>query len=285
MPQPPISPAEHARHDELLVARFAAHDELPGDERSMAARLVAECPACASLSADLAIIARAVALEAVPGRRRDFRISADQAARLRGSRLQRLLRRLALPEPALLRPAAAGVMSLGLLLVVVGTVVPRDGASGVGPQPRPPAAAEALATPAADERSEEVAARASSKVSEPGELGDTAAREGGLGLDVEAFRAEPDDAVAASPMLAASAQDAIAESAPTLEMSQAAEGEQPLEESAGDLARDVREAAPGGAADTGTLLVVVGVVLAAGGLVALLAALLLRRLLGDPLIR
>ena len=113
----PTTPAEHDQHDTLLVAQFAAHDPLDASQQRAAAALVASCSECASLASDLRAVSGAVAWEPVPPRRRDFRLSPEQAEAARGSRLQQFMRRLTLPEAKRLQPLAAGVMSLGLLLV------------------------------------------------------------------------------------------------------------------------------------------------------------------------
>lgn len=114
---------DHEQHDLLLVSRHA-DDDLDAQERAAVETLLARCAACRDLLRDLRAISRAVALDAVPPRPRDFRLSAREAERARGSLPQRLLRRIALPELALLRPLAGGAMALGLLLVVVGGVLP-----------------------------------------------------------------------------------------------------------------------------------------------------------------
>src|SRR6188508_3237780 len=93
----PSSPV-HASHDELLVAHLAGRDDLDPREHAMASALVAGCPDCARLASDIAAISAAVATEPVPPRRRDFRISPEQASSLRGSPFQRLMRRFALPS-------------------------------------------------------------------------------------------------------------------------------------------------------------------------------------------
>jgi hypothetical protein len=124
MPSQPVVARDHERHDPLLVARHAAGDELPADERDQAVALLAACPDCRELAADLPVIARAVAAEPVSARPRDFRITPEQAQRLRGSWSDRLLGRFAFPDLAILRPLAGSALALGLLLVAVGTVVP-----------------------------------------------------------------------------------------------------------------------------------------------------------------
>jgi hypothetical protein len=117
--------ADHPQHDPLLIAQLAAGDALPAEQHAEATRLLASCPECARLAADLAVIARAVAQEPVPPRRRDFRFDAERAARLRGSPLTRFLRGLSAPRLGTLRPVAAGALSLGLVFMLAGTVVPR----------------------------------------------------------------------------------------------------------------------------------------------------------------
>ena len=130
MSRPPsaLPTLDHQRHDELLVAQFAMGDSLPEANRSEAQRMLATCGACAALAADLRAVAGAVAREPVPPRRRDFRLASEQAERLRGNALSRLLRRSSLPRSRALGPAAAGVFSVGLAFVVVGYAWPDDAA-------------------------------------------------------------------------------------------------------------------------------------------------------------
>ena len=154
-PRPARPPIDHEQHDPLLIAQLAAGDPLTADQQQLAAHLVAHCPACASLAADLRAVSAAVAWEPLPPRRRDFRIDAERAERLRGSPLRRFLRRLSLPETTALRPAAAGILSIGLLFMVAGAVWPVDDLVPVQPAPAAsPAAAlqvESLAEAPADE--------------------------------------------------------------------------------------------------------------------------------------
>ncbi len=113
--------SEHRRHDRLLVARFAADDSYPGEIESAKA-LVASCTECAALVGDIRLLSTAVAAIPTPRRPRDFRLTAEQADRLRGSWLERLMRRLAAPSSAMLRPVAGVAMSIGLVLAVVGAM-------------------------------------------------------------------------------------------------------------------------------------------------------------------
>lgn len=83
----PMRPDAHASHD-LELAAAAAVDDLAGDDRDRAARLIGSCPACSSLAADLRAIAGTTrslgsAFEGgVAPAPRDFRLSADDAKRL-----------------------------------------------------------------------------------------------------------------------------------------------------------------------------------------------------------
>jgi hypothetical protein len=131
-PAPLPFASAHDQHDALLVAQLAAGDSLAATQMGEAQALVSGCADCATLAADLGTVSRVVAREPVPPRRRDFRIDAVQAERLEGNAFTRLLRRLTLPSTRLLQPAAAGVLSLGLALVVVGYAWPDGGTVDVG---------------------------------------------------------------------------------------------------------------------------------------------------------
>lgn len=120
----PAPESGHAQHDTLLIAQYASRDPLTPEQVVEASGLVGSCAECASLASDLGVISQAVATESVPRRRRDFRLDAETASGLQGSPLHRFMRRLAMPGSAPLRPLAAGVMSIGLVLVVAGNVIP-----------------------------------------------------------------------------------------------------------------------------------------------------------------
>lgn len=107
----------------MLVTRLAADDAFPSEEAEARA-LIDSCHDCAALAVDIAAIRSLTAALPAPRRTRDFRLSIEQAEKLRGSGLQRLLRRLAAPGVAQLRPVAGAAMSLGLALAVVGAALP-----------------------------------------------------------------------------------------------------------------------------------------------------------------
>lgn len=78
----------HSNHDETLIVRLYGGD-VDAQERSRALDLLAECPDCAGLFADLSQIASATAALPVPARPRDFSLTPEDAARLRPARQAR----------------------------------------------------------------------------------------------------------------------------------------------------------------------------------------------------
>lgn len=123
--------AEHRRHDHLLVARFAVGDAGFGQDHE-AAELVRRCNECAALAAEIRAISRSVGKLPAAPRPRDFRLTAEQAARLRGSRLDRWLRTITGSGWATVRPVAAVALSVGMVMSVVG-VLPILGAATPAP--------------------------------------------------------------------------------------------------------------------------------------------------------
>lgn len=121
--------AEHRRHDRLLVARFAAGDA-SGAQEHEARDLVRRCSECAALAADITAISTSVAQLPAAPRSRDFRLTSDQAARMRGSRFDRWLRALTGSGWATVRPVAAVALSVGLVMSVVGALPILGAATG-----------------------------------------------------------------------------------------------------------------------------------------------------------
>jgi hypothetical protein len=74
--------APHSEGHELLIASLLDRD-LPEADRVRAERLVASCSGCAAVYADLRSLAAAARVQPAPARPRDFRLTADDAARLR----------------------------------------------------------------------------------------------------------------------------------------------------------------------------------------------------------
>ena len=131
MPNTHSLSAEHRRHDRLLVARFAVGDAGFGQDHE-AAGLVRRCSECAALAADIKAISGSVAKLPATPRPRDFRLTTEQAANLRGSRLDRWLRTITGSGWATVRPLAAVALSVGLVMSVVG-VLPGLGAAAPVP--------------------------------------------------------------------------------------------------------------------------------------------------------
>jgi hypothetical protein len=100
-------------HDETLIARLAATD-LTDRESADARSLVASCPACAELHADLRSIMAATASLPAPRRTRDFRLTEADAARLQRTGWRRLLARFGEPRLAFTKPLATGLVTLGI---------------------------------------------------------------------------------------------------------------------------------------------------------------------------
>lgn len=143
--QNPVDDQHHALHDAHLVAGHAAGD-LSDSERARAQALIERCRPCADLHRDLISIAAATrALPNLATAPRDFRLDAEQAARLgRGSWLRAALRPFGSPR-SVARPMAAAFTSLGIAGLFVVTIMPgllgstasmapqREGVGAAGP--------------------------------------------------------------------------------------------------------------------------------------------------------
>ena len=130
------NPADHPNHhlhDVTLVAGHAAGD-LTDSEPARAQALIDSCHPCADLHRDLIAIAAATrALPNLATAPRDFRLNAEQAARLtRGSWLRAALRPFASARSAT-RPMAAAFTSLGIAGLLVVTIMPGLFGSAAGP--------------------------------------------------------------------------------------------------------------------------------------------------------
>ena len=115
---------EHATHDQLLIARFVGGD-VSDVEADAARELLSACADCRLLASDLLAISRATSELPVPIRTRDFRISPEEAARLRRSGLRSWLSRLAggldgaSGRLVPLQRLAAATAAIGLVMAVV----------------------------------------------------------------------------------------------------------------------------------------------------------------------
>lgn len=105
--------APHRVHDLLLVAAYAAGD-VTDAERTAVEALVAACPECAAVVADVRSIGRALAALPAERRPRDFRLTPADAERLRPHTLRGRFRILARPRLERAYPVATGLTALGL---------------------------------------------------------------------------------------------------------------------------------------------------------------------------
>ena len=127
---PHIPDTSHDTHDLELIAAFAAGDAT-GADLEQAQRHVAGCDACAVLHADLVAIASALPSLPTPIRPRDFRLTADEADRLRPSGLRGVLAAFASPRFSFAAPLGTGLAALGLAGVLIASGgLPVGGATG-----------------------------------------------------------------------------------------------------------------------------------------------------------
>lgn len=287
--------ADHSNHDRLLMARHAARD-LDAAQARTAEALVARCTDCAALVADLLAISRTVATMTTPRRPRDFRISHEQAAAIRGSFFERLLRRFAMPGTAVLQPLAGAAVAIGLVLIVVGGSLPGTTPASMAypslgftagslPSDGPGSEADAAAT-------QTVHADASIGPEAPG-AAPSKPPDTRLGLDAE----DPPTAAAegaaggmkdgqtGSGRAAASAEDTRPTPDPAAQVTaqpspDAAVAGADDDTSPGDSARAAGRPDP-----RGPPIVIAGALLAAAGLVVLIIRVLARRVVRDPALR
>ena len=133
-----VRPTSHDRHDPLLVAALAAGD-LAATDRVHATLLIGTCTDCATLHDDLVAIARATATVPPPitTRPRDFRLSPEQAARLRPSGWRRVVGAFAGPRLAFTRPLGIGLTTIGLAGLLLGNLSLSLGGSASTAAPAP----------------------------------------------------------------------------------------------------------------------------------------------------
>lgn len=116
----PSRPDRHAAEHALAIAALQAGD-LSGAELARAEKLRASCPDCAALYADLGTLRSAVRAMPVAPRRRDFRLTEEDAARLQPTGWRRFVGWLAAPRSSV-RPLATGLATLGLAGLLLTTI-------------------------------------------------------------------------------------------------------------------------------------------------------------------
>jgi len=128
--------ARHALHDEELVAADAAGDIEDAAEQERARTMVERCAMCRDIHRDVALIRAATRASGSAAQRaatvsapRDFRLTAEDAARLRpGSPIARVARRLGwrdrldLGIAAFGRPLGAAMATFGVVGLLVGSL-------------------------------------------------------------------------------------------------------------------------------------------------------------------
>jgi hypothetical protein len=115
----------HADHDVLILAAAADHDP---DAETIAEvrRMTAACPECAAIAEDLRMLASGLAAlpPEIPAPR-DFRITEEQAARLRrGGFVRRLLEPFGAGGLPGLRPLAGALTTIGIAGILLTSVLP-----------------------------------------------------------------------------------------------------------------------------------------------------------------
>ncbi len=91
----------HAEHDPVVVAALLDRD-LEGEKRAIAESLIASCPSCAALHADLLALSAATRAQPTPAPLRAFTLTTADAARLSGE---------VAGEPGNAMPRLSGVMT------------------------------------------------------------------------------------------------------------------------------------------------------------------------------
>lgn len=151
-------PRDHAGHDELLVVAYAS-DDLVGGDAERAAVLVASCSECGRIAADVRALRTNVAGLPAPRRTRDFRLTEEDAARLRPRGWRGLVAILAGPRLSLAAPVGTAIATLGIVGLLV-AVAPSSFMAGAASAPALSASGGATVQSAAGGQSGESAAGA-----------------------------------------------------------------------------------------------------------------------------
>jgi hypothetical protein len=140
----------HPTHDPALIAA-SVDDVLTVDERRTVDTWLAACSACSELRADLVAIAAANKTLPTPARPRDYRLTEQDVARVGQARWRQLLAWIGGSRDGVTRPLAAGLMTLGLVgILISGAPSLSFGSSaGAAPAAAPTDAAAPAAAPSA----------------------------------------------------------------------------------------------------------------------------------------
>lgn len=197
--------ARHALHDEELVAALAAGDVDDPADAERARSFVDRCATCRELHDDLRLIRSAVQVSGTAAQRaatsaapRDFRLTAEDAARLRpGSAVARagaLLGwrgRLRLGVATFGRPLGAGLATLGVAGLLIGSLTLSGSpfalmvGGGASASTAAPGVDQTVATPEQTERSR--SSEPGSTTKDGGAYGGPTTSAGGPGLPAAAL--------------------------------------------------------------------------------------------------
>ena len=126
----------HEQHDPILVVSFASGDLSAADrDYATAQTLVGSCAECARLHDDILAIASATKALPPPVRTRDFRITNEQAAKLRPAGLRGVLSRLTAPGALFSRQLGVGLATLGVAGLLIGSLPMNLGMGGAASAP------------------------------------------------------------------------------------------------------------------------------------------------------
>jgi hypothetical protein len=144
----------HEQHDQILVVSFASGDLAPDDrDRTTAQGLIDACTECAALHNDIVAIARATRALPPAVRTHDFRLTPEQASKLRPTGWRRFIAGLSAPGSLLSRQLGLGLATLGiagLLLNSAPSIQLGMGGSAAAPAAAPSAPAAAASGPVYD---------------------------------------------------------------------------------------------------------------------------------------
>ena len=176
LPEHERQPSDHDGHDRDLIAAFAT-DDLTGAELTDATALVARCRDCAALLADLRSIAAATAELPGPTRTRDFRLTEEDARRLRPGGWRQVVGFLAGPRLAFAKPLATALTTIGVAGLLLFSV---SGFLSFGSAGAAPLSATANGAPSAASEAGAPAAAASAAASPAASAAGSLPQAGGL---------------------------------------------------------------------------------------------------------
>jgi hypothetical protein len=258
----------HAQHDPILVVSLASGDLATADrDFATASSLVESCADCARLHDDVLAVARATKALPPAVRTRDFRISPEQAAKLRPAGWRRFVAGLAAPGGLFSRQVGVGLATLGIAGLLV-TALPSMplGMSGAAASPAPNAAAPAYESLETDDTNNFFGPAAAPSAA-PSWRDQETTTLGGAASPPAASAAPELDTSGSSPAVTTSGEAAAGRSNATINPLDAADGQATPEPVAQAPAAPMDSGSPGGPsglAIASTVLLLAGLVLLIG---------------------